>query len=435
MNRLRAALWPLVWSALAATVAMALSFALRAAFQVRTLPERMMEWLLLYVPIDAFASGIQSLGPQAKVLALYGSAAVMTAALVGLGVLSLWRRWSPPAVLGMAAALFLVAMGGLIPLTGGGFFGAALPQHPLLVNAVYACITLGYGTVLLLGRALGIGALRTRPIAPAGISETAMTTGTAATAGAIVAVEGRGTTPSLTRSSPYGSRRAVAFGAAGTGVAYLAALRQASIAGGAAGSDLPLAQLPSEAGAVNAAAAAPVATVHPGLRDVPTVLTPELIATATSAPPQAAPAEPEPAPTEPAPSVPDAPLAPTAAPIVAPTQASAPQPAPDAPTSAPASAQAPAPTIPAAAPTSVPTSPPAPAAPAPTQDNSPLPAPPPARQLTRDQDGALTASIRQKGELATLVTPAAAHYVVTKNAVADPVLDAESHGVWCWTVR
>ncbi len=242
MNRLRAALrpliWPLVWSVLAATAAMALSFALRAAFQVRTLPERMMEWLLLYVPIDAFASGIQSLGPQAKVLALYGSAAVMTAALVGLGVLSLWRRWSPPAVLGMAAALFLVAMGGLIPLTGGGFFGAALPQHPLLVNAVYACIALGYGTVLLLGRALGIGAVRATSGATVGV------VGTAATPATVVTVDGRGISPSLAQSSPlgpYGSRRAVAFSAAGTGVAYLAALRQASIGGGAAGSNLPLA--------------------------------------------------------------------------------------------------------------------------------------------------------------------------------------------------
>ncbi len=70
MNRLRAALWPLiwplVWSVLAATAAMALSFALRAAFQVRTLPERMMEWLLLYVPIDAFASASRVSAPRPR---------------------------------------------------------------------------------------------------------------------------------------------------------------------------------------------------------------------------------------------------------------------------------------------------------------------------------------------------------------------------------
>ncbi|CAA9214511.1 MAG: hypothetical protein AVDCRST_MAG77-129 [uncultured Chloroflexi bacterium] len=339
MSRLRSAVWPLAWGVLAAVAAMGLTFALRAAFQVRTLPERMMEWLLLYVPIDAFASGIQTLGPQAKVLALYGSGAVMTASLVGLGALALWRRWSPLAVLGLAAALYIVAMGILMPLTGGGFFGAALPQHPLLANAAYACIALGYGTVLLAGRAFG---------SPAHASS--------------------GSPPISGRSRAPGSRRALALSAAGTGVAYATAWRQASIGGGAAGSSLPLAQLPPDVGGASAPAPAP--PVHPGLRDAPTVLTPELIARATSAPTESAP-------------------------------------------------------LPAPGPAAVPAEP-APDAPAATQDTSPPPAAPATRQLTRDQDGALTAAVRQKGELAALVTPTAAHYVVAKNAVADPVLEAEA---------
>ena len=54
-----------------------------------------------------------------------------------------------------------------------------------------------------------------------------------------------------------------------------------------------------------------------------------------------------------------------------------------------------------------------------------FPTPAAARQLQRDKDGALTAAARMPGTLAALVTPTEAHYVVTKNAVADPVLDAE----------
>ena len=79
---------------------------------------------------------------MAKVLALYGSAAAMSAALFGLGLLALRRRWPPLGVVGLSAALYLVAMAGLMPLTGGGVFGLTLNQHPLLVNGVFACIAL-----------------------------------------------------------------------------------------------------------------------------------------------------------------------------------------------------------------------------------------------------------------------------------------------------
>ncbi|MGH2349989.1 MAG: molybdopterin-dependent oxidoreductase [Chloroflexota bacterium] len=67
-------------------------------------------------------------------------------------------------------------------------------------------------------------------------------------------------------------------------------------------------------------------------------------------------------------------------------------------------------------PTQAPTAPPVP--------ESTPPSPAPARDLARNQDGALAAAARARGELAPLVTPTERHYVVTKNAVADPVLDA-----------
>jgi DMSO/TMAO reductase YedYZ molybdopterin-dependent catalytic subunit len=57
----------------------------------------------------------------------------------------------------------------------------------------------------------------------------------------------------------------------------------------------------------------------------------------------------------------------------------------------------------------------------------PLQTPPPGgRQLVRDKDGGLLASGRRRGELASLITSNDDFYVVTKNAVADPVLHHES---------
>src|SRR5581483_8888844 len=48
-----------------------------------------------------------------------------------------------------------------------------------------------------------------------------------------------------------------------------------------------------------------------------------------------------------------------------------------------------------------------------------------ARALARDKDGAVLAAARKPGELAELITPPGAHYVVSKNPVADPELRAE----------
>jgi DMSO/TMAO reductase YedYZ molybdopterin-dependent catalytic subunit len=77
------------------------------------------------------------------------------------------------------------------------------------------------------------------------------------------------------------------------------------------------------------------------------------------------------------------------------------------------------------------TSPPQPAATAqpvaavpPTAQPTPTPDPTLSRRLARDQDGALTAAGRTRGQLAPAITTNDDFYVVTKNAVADPVLDA-----------
>jgi DMSO/TMAO reductase YedYZ molybdopterin-dependent catalytic subunit len=94
-------------------------------------------------------------------------------------------------------------------------------------------------------------------------------------------------------------------------------------------------------------------------------------------------------------------------------------PTPPPPTPEPTSAEA-TPQPRAAAPTA-----PAPT-PAPSPTPEPLPNPPPPRKLARDQDGSLTAAGRPKGELAPPITSNDDFYIVTKNAVQDPIVDADT---------
>jgi hypothetical protein len=135
--------WPasLAVSLAATAVALRLMFWARTAFQIRTLPERVMEWALLFVPLAAFEKGVQELGPQAKEIAL--------------GALALRWSWPGWAVLGLGPFLWLVAMGVIMPMTGAGLFARdLLAQNVPLVNASYLGVALAYATILLLGRRL-----------------------------------------------------------------------------------------------------------------------------------------------------------------------------------------------------------------------------------------------------------------------------------------
>src|SRR4051812_44092688 len=80
----------------AATAAAGLAMVLaRALGQVRTLPERLLEWVLLFVPLDVFEAGIQRFGFDAKRYALWATVLLLLGALAGAGALLL-RRWAAP---------------------------------------------------------------------------------------------------------------------------------------------------------------------------------------------------------------------------------------------------------------------------------------------------------------------------------------------------
>jgi hypothetical protein len=76
-------------AAAAAGATMAL---LRWTLQVRTVPERTMEWVLLFIPIDLFEAGLQRFGFEAKRYGLMGAIALMVAVLATLGTVALYRR-------------------------------------------------------------------------------------------------------------------------------------------------------------------------------------------------------------------------------------------------------------------------------------------------------------------------------------------------------
>src|SRR4051812_48103963 len=74
-------------SALVATLAaLWLQNVLRDVWQIRSLPERVEEWLLLFVPLDLFERGLAAFGASAKEFALVGAVGGMAALLVGIGI-------------------------------------------------------------------------------------------------------------------------------------------------------------------------------------------------------------------------------------------------------------------------------------------------------------------------------------------------------------
>lgn len=150
--------WPVTWpvavltSANASLLAVALMLGARAAWQLRSLPERLMEASLRLVTPDQFEATVDRFGPSGKDYALDAATVAFVLALILLGVAALRLLRRPSGFLVLGVALWLVAMVVVMPLTDGGLFAAHLLSNPLLTNATYLGIGLGYATTLLLGR-------------------------------------------------------------------------------------------------------------------------------------------------------------------------------------------------------------------------------------------------------------------------------------------
>ena len=71
----------------AAAAAGLVMWLLRTTVQVRSIPERVLEWLLLFVPLELFESALQQFGFSAKVYALYLGILIMLALLTWVGAI------------------------------------------------------------------------------------------------------------------------------------------------------------------------------------------------------------------------------------------------------------------------------------------------------------------------------------------------------------
>jgi DMSO/TMAO reductase YedYZ molybdopterin-dependent catalytic subunit len=283
----------------ATAVALLLQALIRDVWQIRTLPERVMEWLLLFVPLSLFEHGLQQFGANAKEIAVVATLVAMALLLLTLGTLAVRAGWTSWQLIGMGLLLWLLAMAVVQPLTGGGFFATGLLLSPQLVNAGYLLVFLAYASVLVAAHLL---LLEAEPIK---------------------------------RGQPTEDRRALLAGLAGT-LGALGVARVFGRDGGIVASNLPLASAPTRA-------PAPLLTPDAATTAEPTVA-PRSVAT------------------------------PTAAAIVN------------------------------------------------TSIAEPLPVPA-ERQLARNQDGSQTAAGRPSGTLAPRITDNQDFFVVTKNAVGDPVVD------------
>ena len=127
-------LWPraIVLGVPATIVALALMFLTRMLYQIRTLPERFMDWAIGFIPIDLFAKGLETFGTGAKEIALIGTYLGLAAVLLVVGALALRSR--PTVVVAAAIALWLFAMVVVYPITGAGFFAADLPSNVLRIG-------------------------------------------------------------------------------------------------------------------------------------------------------------------------------------------------------------------------------------------------------------------------------------------------------------
>jgi DMSO/TMAO reductase YedYZ molybdopterin-dependent catalytic subunit len=217
--------WPaaLALAIPASVIALGLMLWARSLYQIRTLPERVMEWSLQFIPLDLFEQGLQKFGTSAKEIALVGNYVGLALTLIVMGAIAL--RGGLRLIVGLSLGLWLFAMIVVMPVTGAGFFASDLSQDTLLTDVSYLALALAYGTVLLLAHAL-------------------VTSGTATAAVA---------------SGSLASRRAFVGALVGTGAAYALTFWFGRNAG-ASNSTLPLASVSNAPTAVptdTAVAAAP----------------------------------------------------------------------------------------------------------------------------------------------------------------------------------
>jgi DMSO/TMAO reductase YedYZ molybdopterin-dependent catalytic subunit/CDP-diglyceride synthetase len=139
---------------LAALLAGAGMLLLRSLLQVRSVPERVMEWLLLFVPPDLFEAVLRRFGFDAKRYALEAAIVGMLSLLALLGYAVLRRCWSVPAIGTLGLLLWLFVMLVIMPLTSAGVFAMDLLDGKEAAIGGYLAVGLTYAAALSVARVL-----------------------------------------------------------------------------------------------------------------------------------------------------------------------------------------------------------------------------------------------------------------------------------------
>jgi len=147
--------WVALIGAAIAAVATGLGMlVIRSTLQVRSIPERLLEWLLIFVPLDVFEAGLQRFGFSAKRYALYFAILIMLVLLTWLGAVALRKRWSIPILVALGIGLWLFTMLVVMPLTSAGVFAMALIEGKRETILSYLGVGLLYSAALAAAYAL-----------------------------------------------------------------------------------------------------------------------------------------------------------------------------------------------------------------------------------------------------------------------------------------
>jgi DMSO/TMAO reductase YedYZ molybdopterin-dependent catalytic subunit len=152
----------LLSAVLAAVAAGAVVYVLRFTAQVRSVPERLLEWMLILVPPQAFETALMRFGFDTKRYALWGASLGLLALMATVGYVALSRRWSVLRLLGLGAGVWLLMMLFILPLTAAGVFATELIDGAWATVLAYLAASMAYASVLAVAR-LGIDLAERRP--------------------------------------------------------------------------------------------------------------------------------------------------------------------------------------------------------------------------------------------------------------------------------
>src|SRR5215831_5705436 len=142
----------LVGGLVAALVVVGSTLLLRWTLQVRSVPERLVEWLLLFVPPSLFEAVLQWLGFDAKRYALYLAVVVSFGLFAWLGWVVLRRKWAPAVIGLIGVGVWLGVMLIIMPLTSAGVFAVDLLDGKRAAIGGYLALGLSYAAALALLR-------------------------------------------------------------------------------------------------------------------------------------------------------------------------------------------------------------------------------------------------------------------------------------------